>query len=305
MNRNKKNAFCNESTKVGIHTGNGTTNNIVDLERCIANCLVSDANIRKARERDWNETYIRINPNSNNNGYIDCEYTTFKRKVQVLFDELDIKEFEWKRIDLSFNTLNDSYYQDYVKLNRLLIACVADSANDTNTYDTKNFWNGKTKSLATKNGYRQIEYYDKQDESNHKSPYFGRLEIRSMRISGSIEHEFLDVWFERFDRAAKQFESVQERFNKNMAAIYLEDLAKRKRDREFLNINSFLMTRTDYIFTSTQMKSLLMMMGLTEKQARYKAENYKKYHNIEYFKKKDLDDVIADIKKKIIEYFSR
>lgn len=137
---------------------------------------------------------MRVNPNRNYNGYISTEYTNFKNVMQGLFDELGVSDFEWKRVDLSFNTLDNKYFANYRKLNRLLIACLANSTNDKNTYDTKNFGNGKTKSLATKNQLREIEFYDKEDESQRKSPYHSRLEFRSMRMRGSIEHEFLDVW---------------------------------------------------------------------------------------------------------------
>ena len=48
-----------------------------------------------------------------------------------------------------------------------------------------------------------------------------------------------------------------------------------------------------------------MMLGLTEEEAKNKAYNFKKYHTIEYFKREDLEVIIADIKAKIIEYFSK
>ena len=109
----------------------------------------------------------------------------------------------------------------------------------------------------------------------------------------------------RLDKAAKHFEKVQHRFNRNMAQLYLEDLTKKKKDRDFLSVNSFLMTRKDYIFTSKQMKELLMMIGLSEEKATNKAYNFKKHHTIEYFKKEDLDYIIADIKAKITDYFAK
>ena len=198
MNKNKRLAYCKSNdTQVGIHTGNGTTQEIVDLDKANKINLIETCNIRKVRNKDGQETYMRVNPNRNYNGYISTEYTNFKNVMQSLFDELGVSEFEWKRVDLSFNTLDNKYFTNYTKLNRLLIACFANSTNDKNTYDTKNFWNGKTKSLATKNQLREIEFYDKKDESQRKSPYYGRLELRSMRMGESIEHEFLDVWFER------------------------------------------------------------------------------------------------------------
>ena len=295
----------NNDTQVGIHTGNGTTQQVIDLDKADKNNIIVNCNIRKVRNKDKNETYMRVNPNKNNNGYILTEYTTFQKVMQDVFDELGTKDFKWKRVDMSFNTMDNKYYANYTKLNRLLIACIANSTNDKNTYDTKNFWNGKTKSLATKNQLREIEFYDKADESQNRSPYYSRLELRSVRMNGDIEHEFLDVWFERLDKAVEEFEAVQDRFNQNMAEIYLDDLAKKKHDREFLSINSFLMTRRDYIFTSTQMKKLLLLLGLSKDEAKNKAYNFKKYHAIEYFKREDLEAIVVDIKAKIIEYFSK
>lgn len=299
MNRNKLIASGRGIANVGIHTLNGTTNRIEHLDKASKNNLIDMMISRK----EGNEIYMRINPNKNFEGYIANSYSKFKEVVKNLFDEIGVTEFKFRRVDLSFNTMDSQYYENYTKLNRLLIACIADSANDYNTHDTKNFWNGKTKSLATKNGYREVEFYDKKDESNGKSPYSSRLELRSKRISGSIEHEFLELWFTRLDNAAKHFEKVQDRFNQNMAELYIQDMKKKKHDRDFLSVTSFLMMKRDYIFTSTQMKKLLMMIGLTEDEATNKTYNFRKYHSIEYFKKEDLETMIADIKAKIIEYF--
>ena len=305
MNINKRLAYLrNNDTQVGIHTGNGVTQSGVDLEKASKNNVVVDCNIRKVRNENKTETYMRVNPNRNNNGYILTEYTTFKEVMQGMFEKLGIIDFKWKRVDMSFNTLDNGYYANYTKLNRLLIACIANSANDKNTYDTKNFWTGKTKSLATKNQLREVEFYDKADESQNRSAYCSRLELRSIRMSRDIEYEFMNVWFQRLDNAIEEFEAVQNRFNQNMAKIYLDDLVKKKHDREFMSINSFLMTRRDYIFTNRQMKRLLMLLGLTKEEAKNKAYNFKKYHTIEYFKREDLEIIVADIKTKIIEYFS-
>lgn len=305
MHIQKRLAYCNSNTEVGIHTGNGTSQDIVNLDKASNISFIENCNIRKVRNEDRYESYMRVNPNRDRHGYITTEYSEFEKIMQGIFDELGVNDFEWKRIDLSFNTLDNQYYANYTKLNRLLIACLANSANDYSTYDTKKFWNGKTKSLVTKNGYREMEFYDKHDESRCKSPYYSRLELRSIRMRGDIEHEFLNVWFDRLDKAALEFENVQDRFNQNMAQIYLEDMAKEKHKREFLSINSFLMTRKEYIFTNKQMQKLLVMIGLTEKEAKNKAYNFKKYHSIEYFKKEDLDVIITNIKSKIIDYFSK
>lgn len=306
MNKNKRLAYLKKiDAHIGFHTGNGIAPQVLDLKKANANKFVTNCNIRKVRNEDKQETYIRVNPNKENNGYILTGYKAFNKVMNSVFEELEIEDFKWKRVDMSFNTMDNKYYQNYTKLNRLLIACIANSSNDKNTYDTKDFWTGRTKSLATKNQLREVEFYDKADESNNRSPYYSRLELRSVRMNGNIEHEFLNVWFERLDDAVMEFESVQDRFNQNMAEIYLEDLARKKRDREFMSINSFLMTRRDYIFTSSQMKKLLMLLGMNESKAKNKAYNFKKHHNIEYFEREYLEVIVADIKEKMNEYFSK
>lgn len=306
MDKKKRLAYLKEiDAHVGFHTGNGIAPQVLDLKKANDNDFVTNCNIRKVRNEDEQETYLRVNPNRNNNGHILTEYTAFKKVMIDVFEELEISDFKWKRVDMSFNTMDNKYYPNYTKLNRLLIACIANSANDKNTYDTKNFWNGKTKSLATKNQLREVEFYDKADESQNRSPYYSRLELRSVRMKDSIEHEFLKVWFDRLDDAVKEFEAVQDRFNHSMAELYLEDLSRKKRDRKFMSVNSFLMTRRDYIFTSNQMKKLLMLLGFTEEEANNKASNFKKYHNIEYFSLEDLKAIVTDIKEKMIEYFSK
>lgn len=243
MDKKKRLAYLKEiDAHVGFHTGNGIAPQVLDLKKANDNDFVTNCNIRKVRNEDEQETYLRVNPNRNNNGYILTEYTAFKKVMKDVFEELAITDFKWKRVDMSFNTMDNKYYLNYTKLNRLLIACIANSSNDKNTYDTKNFWNGKTKSLATKNQLREVEFYDKADESQNRSPYYSRLELRSVRMKDSIEHEFLKVWFDRLDDAVKEFEAVQDRFNHSMAELYLEDLSRKKRDREFIVVRQIRCT---------------------------------------------------------------
>ena len=305
MNENKIIALSKAQSHIGIHTANGITYDTVDLVKANAHNMVRTCNKKEIGNKNGVKTYIRVNPNKDRNGYIIPSYSEFQEVMQKLYDDIGITNFNWNRVDLSFNTMENSFYADYTKLNRLLIACFAKSTNDYNTYDTRNFWTGREKSLATKNDYRDIEFYDKNDEAQGHSPYYSRLELRSKKMRKDIKTEFMSLWFERLDNAVKEFEAIQDKFNFHMSELYLEDMKKPKREREFLSLNSFLMTRKGYIFTSTQMKKLLMLIGLDENAARNKAYNFKKNHKIEYFKKEDLEAIVADIKSKIIEYFSK
>ena len=103
-------------TQVGFHTGNETTDNVIDFEFADNINIINLCNVRKVGNRDWYKTYIRVNPNKNNVSYILENYSDFKKVVKNVFDEIGVNDFEWKRLDLSFNTLDNAYYKNYTKL---------------------------------------------------------------------------------------------------------------------------------------------------------------------------------------------
>ena len=106
MDKKKRLAYLKEiDAHVGFHTGNGIAPQVVDLKKANDNDFVTNCNIRKVRNEDEQETYLRVNPNRNNNGYILIEYTAFKKVMKDVFEELAITDFKWKRVDMSFNTM--------------------------------------------------------------------------------------------------------------------------------------------------------------------------------------------------------
>lgn len=298
-----KEKIKNIKTTVGIHTLNGTADTLVDLRKADKNPLVTECNYRKIKNQEDLETYIRINPNMNN-GHVLTEYSTQKKIVDDILEDLKTTDFKLNRVDLSFNSLEPDFYEKYLKVFRLLIACISNSSNDKNSTDSKNFWSGKTKSLYTKNQIREVEFYNRK-EKDEKSPYYARLELRSRRVKSDIKHEFLDLWFKRLDDALKEFEAVQYRYNLCFAEEYLLDIARKKRYRRYLSLNSFLMEKSDLIFTRDQMMKLLIMLGFSEKKARNKVYNFKKNHDIEFFTISDLEYVVNYIKEEITKYFSK
>ena len=53
-------------TSVGIHTLNGTTNDLIDLKKAKKHNTVTESHYRNMDGEDILETYIRINPNPKN-----------------------------------------------------------------------------------------------------------------------------------------------------------------------------------------------------------------------------------------------
>ena len=90
MNKEKRMAYCTNNTQVGFHTGNGTTDNMIDFEVADNINIINSCNVRKVRNRDWYKTYIRVNPNKNNGGYILEKYSDFKKVMKTVFDEIGV-----------------------------------------------------------------------------------------------------------------------------------------------------------------------------------------------------------------------
>ena len=98
MNLEKRKAYCDNKTSVGIHTGNGVTDEPVDLVQATQSPFMVNCNVRKVRNEDRYETYMRINPNKNQNGYIADSYSEFQEVGNGLFGELGVDDFRWRRI---------------------------------------------------------------------------------------------------------------------------------------------------------------------------------------------------------------
>ena len=73
----KKEKLQKIQTSVGIHTLNGTIDNLIDLRKAKKLHAVTESNYRQVRNGEELETYIRINPNANG-GHVRTEYSTFK-----------------------------------------------------------------------------------------------------------------------------------------------------------------------------------------------------------------------------------
>lgn len=97
MNKNKRLAYLKKiDAHIGFHTGNGIAPQVLDLKKANANKFVTNCNIRKVRNEDKQETYIRVNPNKENNGYILTGYKAFNKVMNSVFEELEIEHIREK-----------------------------------------------------------------------------------------------------------------------------------------------------------------------------------------------------------------
>ena len=93
-------------------------------------------------------------------------------------------------------------FEDYQKLHRLILSCLAKAYEYKNCYVSCNLWDFERLSIAIKKDDSEAENYNKARASEGRDESANRLELRSKRMSGTdIKYQFMEKWFERLDKA--------------------------------------------------------------------------------------------------------
>lgn len=280
-----------------IHTMAVKSQGIVtDIMDEVSNCITSSS-----QTKDGTTTTSIINPNKLCGDVF--KYSEFETVLDTILAGAGIGDYNIIRADLRLDSYDEKHYKDYAKLNRYLISALAVTYKVRNCYKTNGLFSQRQLSVAIKNKYFECENYDKAAESDGKDIATSRLEERSKAwTDNDLKKEFTEKWFNRWDKAIKNLDEVQKRYNDELEKIYKED--KNAYPRRFMSLREFLMQYQDCIFCKKQMIDLLDRIADGEiKDSKSYAENYKKKYGIEYFSKKDIERAIDEVKRATIEFF--
>lgn len=304
MNIQKRNNYEHQMILNGIDTLSGYIPGKISEEdmKNGVKANVNQCNYQISKER----TYILINPNKQGGDeQLITSYSEFVQKMDYILHNMGarLEDYDVIRADFCFNSRDRSSFDNYAKLHRLLISCLSVVYNFKNCYQSCNLWDYGRLSVSIRKDDCEIENYNKFRESDGLDESANRLELRSKRMSGTtIEYQFMQKWFERLDKAAQCFETVQITSNRHLSKLYLDDLAKPQKERDYLSLTAFLLQFREAIYTRRQMIELLSRFPEVENPTK-RADRFKQAHKIEYFSQTDLDYIIRILKKKTIEYF--
>lgn len=305
MRKSKRNNYDQVINLNGIDTLSGYLPQKLDngnLKKVKTN--VKQCNYRPTEDR----TYLLINPNKNREKEekLITSYSEFVSKMDHIINSLgaDLDDLDIIRADFCFNSRDESTFEDYQKLHRLIISCLADTYKFKNCYVSCDLWDYDRLSIAIKKDDCEIENYNKYKQSNGQDESANRLELRSKRMSGtSIKYQFMVKWFDRLDKAIEHFEDVQQKANMHLERLYKEDLQRDRKDRKYVSLTAFLVQYKESIYTSKQMIDLLSRFDEVA-NPQNRAKKFKEKHNIEYFSKRDLDHIVRVLKQKTLQYFN-
>ena len=303
MRMDKRDAYAETMTLNGIDTLSGYVPGKVESTKEVKE-NIKQCNYQTNRER----TYLLINPNkqSEKKEKLITKYSDFVKKMSEILDAVgvDLIDYDVIRCDFCFNSRDEKSYREYQKLHRLLLSCLAKAYTYRNCYVSCDLWDYDRLSIAIKKDDSEAENYNKKRESEGKDESANRLELRSKRMSGTtIEYQFMTKWFERLEKARKQFKNVQMESNYHLERLYKRDLAKPKKERDYISLNAFLMQYREAIYCRGQMIDLLSRFDEVKNSTR-RANRFKENHKIEYFSQADLNKIIDVLREKTEEYFN-
>lgn len=250
----------------------------------------------------------RINPNK-----IDYEITTYSEFMAVfeeLINSMNLSAPIFYRTDIRLDSYVDNF-QEYYKLNLLLISLFSIIFNDSNGQaighiltQTKEF-----SDISSKNQYWELKYYNKKFQTNDADPAKARLEFRSLKSTnewGHPPHEIKERWFEKLDSLPARYMELQDKCNKNLYDSYTaycgynaKSSAKGDLATKFFNAYTHGMT----VFTRNQLKEFLLMCGVSKRNVDERADYIYRTTNIEFFSKTDLELYISKLKETMNEFF--
>ena len=248
----------------------------------------------KERENDLN-THIKINPNTLNGDLLS--FGEYERSMQEIINRLEITEYRLSRADLRLDSLQEGFFQNYWKLHRYLISGLALEYGVRNRYKTEDLISDDKLSLSVKGRGFQIEFYDKQAETNGSDIVMARLEERSLARGDSslsdLAFEFGEAWKRRWNAALDKLDYVQKVYNAYMHKQYRDKVLDHR-----MKVNEFLLINAENFYTRDQMVQFLTEVGNVgnpQKVADNFRNRYKDKCNLEFFSKADCKHAVDEI----------
>lgn len=268
-------------------------------------CLSTITSKKLKEDGEVNETTtLKVNPN-NLEGTV-YRFSDFLEVLEKVKEAAGFDNFEWRRIDMAFDSYEPGFYQKFQKLNNFLVMCMAEASRARNKYRTLDMFTSEQLSVAFKTDRYEMESYNKAIEMDEAYDH-SRLELRLKKISDYIHGEpvdehFLVNWTKRLDDAISTESTWQMQLHCNDE---LERIYKTQKDAfpvRFRSLTDFLIYYQDFIFSKRQMIDLLARTEEVKNPVN-RAEWHKKKYGIEYISKSDMRLAVKEIKRAMRQFF--
>ena len=206
----------------------------------------------------------RINPNKTPAGEI-YDYSTFEGMLNYIISDMGLSEYYLNRVDFRVDNFT-SHYDDYLKINRLLLLLIDYDWNRHNRYESRDFLTLDNLTLRIQSKRFEVEYYNKREQAP-AGLVESRLELRSKALTGdSPVSNLIESWCRQLERTPDSYHALLEKQNLFLSKRYKEEQAILKSDWEFVR------RYEGNVFSRQQLAGLFESLGI--KNPSKKADNF-------------------------------
>lgn len=245
------------------------------------------------------ELITKWNPNNMMFEYSnEYKLSTTKRKLVKLMElatVINVDEVKMNRIDIC--TDSTISFVENAKMIQLLHKCLVAKIKGGKVWLNIDDTDNKVSNVRFANRDWNIEFYDKDKESESKSLYSTRFEVRHLRVKSQDFIHHIDKTIDLWQGALNNLEVVDKIEIEKLKRIAEEE----RRECQEMKFTTFVDRHNDEIFTIEQLKQLYKYWGL---KGSFNAwlQKYRNAHIIELINKKQLNEVVKEVVKSLKTY---
>ena len=256
----------------------------------------------KGKEETLNkkgELITKWNPNNARFEYSNVyELSHTKRKLEELMElatVINIDDVKMNRIDIATDSTMDFVVN--AKLIQLLHKCLVAKIKGGKVWLNIDDTDNKVSNVRFANRDWNIEFYDKNKESESKSLYNTRFEVRCLRVKSQDFIHHIDKTIDLWQGALNNLEVVDKIEVEKLKRIADDE----RKECPNMRFTTYVDRHNAEIFTLEQLKELYKYWGL---KGSFKAwlNDYRKTHILELVNKTQLNNVVKEVVKSLKSY---
>lgn len=221
-----------------------------------------------------------------------------KKKLEELMQlatVINIEDVKMNRIDVcTDSTVN---FINNAKMIQLLHKCLVAKIKNGKTWLNVDDTDNKVSNVRFANRDWNIEFYDKNKESESKSLYSTRFEVRCLRVKCQEFEYHIDKTVQLWQGALNNLEVVDKIEVEKLKRIADDE----RKECPNMRFTTYVDRHNAEIFTIEQLKQLYKYWGL---KGSFKAwlNDYRKTHILELVNKTQLNNVVKEVVKSLKSY---
>ena len=219
------------------------------------------------------------------------------------------------RLDFALDD-NNNRFDEFAKMNRFILSLLSISKNMENRYESNDFVNLTNLNIKVVNKKKsfEVEAYNKQIEAARQGKHTKvktRLEFRKSQVDKSyyktdVFSDTVNEWLADLRTAIKTdtIHLLEDIVNEVLVEHYKSTQSqyggKRAVSGSIRNINLFIQSHQQYIYSNRQLTKLYELLGVPEPSK--KADNFKRNYRVEFFSNEDAKRYVEKIKTAVNRY---